>query len=47
MSSKIIGYESDFFAKLSVKAMGMIKTKDIFGNEKYPVKNINILKSHG
>jgi len=47
MSSKIIGGESEFFSKLAVDAMMRVKTINSRGDVKYPVKAVNILKSHG
>jgi len=47
MSSKIIGGESEFFSKLVVDALLRVKTINSKGDAKYPVKAINILKSHG
>lgn len=47
MSSKIIGGESDFFSKLAVDAIMRVKVTNSKGDVKYPVKAINILKSHG
>lgn len=47
MSSKIIGGESEFFSKLAVDAILRVKTTNSKGDVKYPVKAINILKSHG
>lgn len=47
MSSKIIGGESAFFAKLAVDAVTAIKTTNNKGKTKYPIKSINILKAHG
>jgi len=47
LSSKIIGQDSDFFAKLAVKAVSAVKTTSHTGKVKYPVKNISILKAHG
>jgi T-complex protein 1 subunit alpha len=47
MSSKIIGGESEFFSKLAVDALLRVKTINSKGEAKYPVKAINILKSHG
>jgi len=47
MSSKIIGGESEFFAKLAVDALLRVKVTNSKGDTKYPVKAINILKSHG
>jgi len=47
MSSKILGPESDFFAKMAVDAVRYVKTTRADGRERYPVGAINILKSHG
>eukprot|EP01111_Echinosteliopsis_oligospora_P013950 TRINITY_DN514_c0_g1_i1.p1 TRINITY_DN514_c0_g1~~TRINITY_DN514_c0_g1_i1.p1 ORF type:complete len:545 (+),score=203.45 TRINITY_DN514_c0_g1_i1:148-1782(+) len=47
MASKIIGGESEFFSKLAVDALTRVKTTNVKGEAKYPVKAINILKSHG
>lgn len=47
MSSKIIGSDSDFFSKLVVDAILAVKTTNSKGETKYPVKAVNILKSHG
>lgn len=46
LSSKLIGPESKFFSELVVNAMINIKTK-VGNSTKYPVKNINIIKTHG
>ena len=43
LSSKLIGPESKFFSDIIVKAMLNVKT----ANGKYPVKSINIVKTHG
>ena len=46
LSSKLIGPESEFFSDIIVKAITNVKTMS--GNTpKYPVKNINIIKTHG
>jgi T-complex protein 1 subunit alpha len=46
LSSKLIGPESEFFSDIIVKAITNVKTMS--GNApKYPVKNINIIKTHG
>jgi len=43
MSSKIIGSESNIFAELAVDAMSYVKTE----SNKYPIKAVKILKTHG
>ncbi|KDN40608.1 putative TCP1-component of chaperonin-containing T-complex [Tilletiaria anomala UBC 951] len=47
MSSKVIGSDDDFFAKLAVDAMLAVKTINARGEIKYPVKAVNVLKAHG
>jgi len=49
MSSKILGKEADFFAKLAVDAVKSVKMKaDASGTKfKYPLSAIHILKAHG
>lgn len=39
--------DSDFFATIAVDAMLAVKTVNNKGEVKYPVKAVNILKSHG
>lgn len=47
ISSKIIGYEGDFFAKMAVDAVTAVEVKGSDGKSKYPINSINILKAHG
>ena len=46
LSSKLIGPESKFFSDIVVKAITNVKTGS-GATAKYPVKNINIIKTHG
>ena len=47
MSSKLIGSDSDFFANMVVDAISSVKTTNARNEVKYPVKAVNLLKSHG
>jgi len=47
MSSKIIGSDAELFASLAVDAINKVKSTSVLGDERYPIKSINILKSHG
>jgi len=47
MSSKILGPESEFFAKMAVDSVMSVKSTRADGKVKYPVGAINILKCHG
>ena len=46
LSSKLIGPESKFFSEIIVNAITNVKTQ-VGETVKYPVKNINIVKTHG
>jgi T-complex protein 1 subunit alpha len=46
LASKLIGPESQFFSDIIVKAITNVKTMS-GDTAKYPVKNINIIKTHG
>jgi len=48
LSSKIIGKEGDFFAKMAVQAVQSVATvSKVDGKTKYPLSAIHILKVHG
>ena len=48
MSSKILGTDADFFAKMCVDAITSVRRENIFtGDVTYPVKAVNVLKAHG
>lgn len=47
MNSKLIGPDSEHYAKLAVDAMRLVRVKVDNEIDRYPVKNVNILKSHG
>eukprot|EP01056_Protomagalhaensia_sp_Gyna25_P001591 Protomagalhaensia_sp_Gyna_25__1590@NODE_181_length_4580_cov_356_102841_g141_i0_p1_GENE_NODE_181_length_4580_cov_356_102841_g141_i0NODE_181_length_4580_cov_356_102841_g141_i0_p1_ORF_typecomplete_len547_score107_90Cpn60_TCP1/PF00118_24/2_5e165DUF531/PF04407_12/0_18DUF531/PF04407_12/2_5e03UROD/PF01208_17/0_67UROD/PF01208_17/30_NODE_181_length_4580_cov_356_102841_g141_i026954335 len=48
LSSKLIGVDSDFFADLICSAVPKVKVVDEkTGRVRYPIKAINILKTHG
>lgn len=47
MSSKLIGQEGDFFAKLAVEAVKSVETTNNMGKKKYPISAVHILKAHG
>ena len=47
MSSKIIGSDSEYFARIVVDAMKAVKRTNSKGKAKYPVKAVNIIKVHG
>jgi len=47
LSSKFVGVESDFFAKIVVDAITAVKITGVDGKAKYPVNQVNVLKSHG
>eukprot|EP00931_Biecheleriopsis_adriatica_P057479 TRINITY_DN340_c0_g1_i2.p1 TRINITY_DN340_c0_g1~~TRINITY_DN340_c0_g1_i2.p1 ORF type:complete len:548 (-),score=147.02 TRINITY_DN340_c0_g1_i2:55-1698(-) len=47
LSSKFIGSESEIFTKIIVDAVKSVKIINAQGKAKYPVNQINVLKSHG
>ncbi|KAH8740157.1 t-complex protein 1 [Cryptosporidium ryanae] len=48
LSSKLAGADAEFFGRLVVDSITTIKTVDpITGDFKYPVKALNVLKTHG
>ncbi|KAF8061559.1 chaperonin Cpn60/TCP-1 family [Lyophyllum atratum] len=47
MASKIIGNDDDLFAPMAVDAMLSVRTINLRGDIKYPVKAVNVLKAHG
>ena len=47
MSSKLLSAESDFFAEMVINAMNNVKSTNLSGETKYPVKSVKILKTHG
>lgn len=47
LNSKILGSNGDFFSAMAVDAMLAVRTFDGRGNARYPVKAVNVLKSHG
>jgi len=47
MSSKIISTDADLFSKMCVDAMMRVKTVNKRGKARYPLKSVNVLKSHG
>lgn len=47
MSSKIVGSDSEFFAKMAVQATQSVKVNKDDGSTSYPISAINVLKAHG
>ena len=47
MSSKIIGADSDFFARMAVEAVQCVASVRDDGSTHYPVSAINVLKAQG
>ena len=47
MSSKLVGVDSVFFAEMIVNAASAVKRTNTKGEQKVPIKAVNILKAHG
>lgn len=47
MSSKIVGSDSKFFARIAVEATQSVKVTKNDGKISYPINAINVLKAHG
>jgi len=47
LSSKFVGGDSEFFSKLVCDAVASVKMINADGKAKYPVHQVNVLKSHG
>jgi len=47
LSSKFVGAESDLFSKIVVDAMKDVKIIGPDGKAKYPVSQVNVIRSHG
>jgi T-complex protein 1 subunit alpha len=47
LASKVIGTHDEFFADICVRAMKRVATTNRAGKPGYPIKAVNILKSHG
>lgn len=47
MSSKLVGAQEDFFARMVVDAISSVRMITELGDVRYPVKAINVLKAHG
>jgi len=47
LSSKILGADDDFFARMAVDLVTAVKQKGDDGKVKYPLKSINVLKCQG
>jgi T-complex protein 1 subunit alpha len=47
MSSKIIGFESEFFSNLVVNAISRVGTLSNKGKQKYPINSVKVLKASG
>lgn len=47
LSSKFVGADNDFFSQLVVDSVLSVKIRNVEGKVKFPVNQINVLRSHG
>nr|PVC54164.1 T-complex protein 1 alpha subunit [Theileria orientalis] len=47
LSSKMVGFDPEYFAQMVVKAIRTVKTVNDEGDYKYPVGRVNVIKVHG
>ncbi|CAD7940473.1 unnamed protein product [Amoebophrya sp. A25] len=47
LSSKYVGADSEYFSKLVVDSVMSIRIKNVEGKWKYPIGQVNVIRSHG
>lgn len=47
LASKILSAHGDYFASMAVEALTAVRTTNALGEQRYPVKAVNILKAQG